>query len=52
MTKCNSAECPQKEKCLRWTIPSNPYQYYLDFYAVRAKKDCEYFKMYEEKKQQ
>lgn len=46
MCMCLGNSCPSKEKCYRYTGPSNPYaQAYMDYDAFRNKrnKKCKSF---------
>ena len=38
--KCDSEECPVREKCLRYTVKPGQWQSYCDFYEDG--KECEF----------
>ena len=41
ISKCNGINCELKEKCLRFTIKGEEYQWYMD--PEKRGKECEYF---------
>lgn len=43
ISKCEGKNCPIKEKCYRFTVPSGMYQTYGQFEYDHEKKKCDYF---------
>lgn len=47
ITKCSNKECPKKDMCFRFTVPSNkPNQSYQEFEFMEMKNGlivCDYF---------
>lgn len=43
ITKCFGEGCPMRDKCHRYTVPSDKLQSYSDFTALIKDNKCEYF---------
>ena len=43
ITMCNDYECPQKERCYRFTAEPNPYRQSYFVESPKSMDGCQYF---------